>query len=92
MQTKSTSSCTSSLVKMPLEVHELRLFGFNNLGESIDFDFCLFLIIFKLRFHLESLPLRVEKLVVGLTEDSFHLIYFMSHRRVLVFNQCELTH
>ena len=92
MHAEPTMVSSSSFRKISLQVNQFSFLGFHDFGELSDFDLRLFLVAFKLRFHLQRLPLRIEKLVVSLTKYSLHLIQLMSHTLILVFKIGKFIH
>ena len=84
--------CTSDLVKITLKFHKLCFFRLNLIVELGDLDLGLLLILLKLGLHFESLALGVEKLIVCLTEYSFHFVKLLAHSCILIFKHCKVAH
>ena len=74
----------TNLVQVALQLHELGLFGLNDLGEVCNLDFRLLLVLLVLRLHLKHLALLVEELIVRLTKYALHLIELYPHGRILI--------
>lgn len=92
VQAEAALMGTSDFVQVHLQLHEFLLLRFHYFRELCYVIFCLLLINFKLRFHLEGFPLLFEEFVVRLGKKLLHLIQLMAHACILVLKVGKVCH